>query len=190
VSLKAEHTDVAVAALERVGDTEGLAAIAQRGRNKVAARRARYACGRSRDAVTPVPKPRLRRCLPRIALAPDSCSGGRSAPSRWPIRTTPTPALGRIRLAWAELGADTEIDSTLAERFESATERRAKRLPNASWSARPSRFAPKPPRASRRSAPRRAADRRARRRGAEDRIAELKVRWDALPPIRRSTRLR
>src|ERR1041384_8100809 len=37
VSLKSEHTDVAVAALERVGDTEGLSAIAQRGRNKVAA---------------------------------------------------------------------------------------------------------------------------------------------------------
>src|SRR2546421_247626 len=41
VALKAEHTDVAVAALERIDGTEALAAISQRARNKVAARRAR-----------------------------------------------------------------------------------------------------------------------------------------------------
>jgi len=53
VSLKAEHTDVAVAALERVGDTEALAAIAQRGRNKVAARRARVRLRQIEEAVVP-----------------------------------------------------------------------------------------------------------------------------------------
>jgi hypothetical protein len=48
VSLKAEHTDVAVAALERVGDTDGLSAIAQRGATRWRRARARCACGRSK----------------------------------------------------------------------------------------------------------------------------------------------
>src|SRR5687768_13084799 len=38
VALKSEHTDAAVAALERVESSEALSAIAQRARNKVAAR--------------------------------------------------------------------------------------------------------------------------------------------------------
>src|SRR6185436_9599131 len=41
VALKSEHTDVAVAALERVTDRDALVAISQRARNKVASRRAR-----------------------------------------------------------------------------------------------------------------------------------------------------
>jgi len=41
VALKSEHTDVAVAALERINAADALRAIAQRARNKVAARRAR-----------------------------------------------------------------------------------------------------------------------------------------------------
>jgi hypothetical protein len=47
---------VAVAALERVGDTDGLSAIGQRARNKVAARRARVRLHQIEEAVAPVPE--------------------------------------------------------------------------------------------------------------------------------------
>src|SRR5438477_413963 len=40
-ALAREHADVAVGALERINDAEALGAIAQRARNKVAARRAK-----------------------------------------------------------------------------------------------------------------------------------------------------
>ena len=61
VALKSEHTDAAVAALERVDGAEALSAIAQRARNKVAARRARTklrqleeARSRPHDAAVPM----------------------------------------------------------------------------------------------------------------------------------------
>ena len=45
VALKAEHTDAAVAALERIASTEALTAISQRARNRVAGRRAESSAG-------------------------------------------------------------------------------------------------------------------------------------------------
>ena len=53
VALKSEHTDAAVAALERVDGAEALSAIAQRARNKVAARRARTKLRQLEEAAQP-----------------------------------------------------------------------------------------------------------------------------------------
>jgi hypothetical protein len=93
-------------------------------------------------------------------------------------------ALGRVRLAWAELGADTEIEAALTERFESASEATREAI-----AERRDEQAAERIRAE--AAAREQADRlrvvqeieELEGAGAEDRIAELKVRWDALPPI-------
>ena len=53
VALKSEHTDAAVSALERVDGAEALSAIAQRARNKVAARRARTKLRQLEEAAQP-----------------------------------------------------------------------------------------------------------------------------------------
>jgi len=184
VSLKAEHTDVAVAALERVGDTDGLAAIAQRGRNKVAARRARVRLRQIEDAVAPAAGP------PAAQMSvEDLARAGQLLREAEALVALADPAeaeaaLGGLRLAWAELGADTEIDPALTERFESASEAAREAI-----AERQLERAAEQIRAE--AAAREQADRvrvvqaieELEGAGAEDRIAELKVRWDALPPI-------
>ena len=52
VALKSEHTDTAVAALERVDDEESLSAISQRARNKVAGARGASMASRARYCLT------------------------------------------------------------------------------------------------------------------------------------------
>ncbi|HEV8397949.1 MAG TPA: DUF349 domain-containing protein [Vicinamibacterales bacterium] len=184
VSLKAEHTDVAVAALERVGDTDGLSAIAQRGRNKVAARRARVRLRQIEEAVTPVAE------APAAQMsAEDQARAAQLLRDAEALVALPDPSeaeasLSRVRLAWAELGADTEIDAALAERFDSASEAVREAI-----AERQLERAAEQIRAE--AAAREQADRlrvveeieQLEGAGAEDRIAELKVRWDALPPI-------
>ena len=184
VSLKAEHTDVAVAALERVGDTDGLSAIAQRARNKVAARRARVRLHQIEEAVAPAPEPAAAQMSAEDrARAMDLLREAESLPAK----ADPAEAeseLARVRMAWAELGADTEIDATLTERLESATDAAREAI-----SERQQEQAAERIRAE--AAAREQADRlrvvqeieELEGAGAEDRIAELKVRWDALPPI-------
>jgi hypothetical protein len=184
VALKAEHTDVAVAALERVGDTDGLSAIAQRGRNKVASRRARVRLRQIEEAVAPAAEAAavpmsaddrvraadlLREAEALVALADPAEAEA---------------ALGRVRLAWAELGADTEIEASLAERFESASEAVREAVAERQLERQAEQIRAE-------AAAREQADRlrvvqeieELEGAGAEDRIAELKVRWDALPPI-------
>jgi hypothetical protein len=184
VALKAEHTDVAVAALERVGDTDGLAAIAQRGRNKVASRRARVRLRQIEEAVAPAPEaPAAQMSVEDLARA------GQLLREAEALVALPDPAdaeaaLGRVRLAWAELGADTEIEPALGERFEAASEAVREAI-----AERQLERAAEQIRAE--AAAREQADRlrvveeieQLQGAGAEDRIAELKVRWDALPPI-------
>jgi hypothetical protein len=184
VALKAEHTDVAVAALERVGDTDGLSAIAQRARNKVAGRRARVRLRQIEDALTPAPEP---------AAAPMSADDRARAgdllreAEALPAVADPAEAeaaLGRVRLAWAELGADTEIEVSLAERFEAASEAAREAMAERQLERQAEQIRAE-------AAAREQADRlrvvqeieELEGAGAEDRIAELKVRWDALPPI-------
>ena len=183
VALKAEHTDVAVAALERVGDTDGLAAIAQRGRNKVAARRARVRLRQIEEAVTPAPE------VPAQMSVEDRARAGDLLRDAEALVALADPAeaeaaLGRVRLAWAELGADTDIDPALTERFESASEAAREAIAERQLEQQAERIRAE-------AAAREQADRlrvvqdieQLDGAGAEDRIAELKVRWDALPPI-------
>ena len=184
VALKAEHTDAAVAALERTTSTEELTAIAQRARNKVAGRRARARLRVIEEAARP---------------AVSGASVGMSADDRQRAQdllhsaeklvAVADPdeaghALAATRLGWAELQADVEVDGVLAELFESATEAAREAI-----AQRQQERAAEGERA--RAVAREQADRLAiceeivalSGPGSADRIAELKVRWDGLPPM-------
>lgn len=183
VAAKSEHTDSAVAALERILDVEALTVVAQRARNKVASRRARTRVRQIEDAArpvvdVPVPMPPadraraielLQRTEALVALA-DAEVAGRD--------------LSAIRLAWAELQADVEVEAGLLDQFgiasDAVREAIAERLREREVEqARMEALA------------REQADRLAivqeieQLAGADsqDRIAELKVQWDVLPPI-------
>ena len=183
VSLKAEHTDIAVAALERVGDTDGLAAIAQRGRNKVAARRARVRLRQIEEAVTAVDAPAAQMSVEDLARAAQLLREAEAVVALADPAEAETE-LARVRLAWAELGADAVIETPLAERFESASEAAREAISERQLERQAEQIRAE-------AAAREQADRlrvvqqieELEGAGAEDRIAELKVRWDALPPI-------
>lgn len=184
VALKAEHTDAAVAALERVSDPASLAAIEQRARNKVAARRARTRIRLLEEAAQPVRDQAaaqmtatdrqravdlLHRAEALVAVGdPDEAAA----------------ALTAMRLAWAELQADVEVDAVLAQQFKSASDAVREAIGE---------------RQQEREAERERAHALAREQAdrvticeqiealagpaAVDDIAELKVRWDTLPPM-------
>ena len=110
VAVKSEHTDVAVSALDRVDGAEALSAIAQRARNKVAARRARMKLRQLEEASQP----------PHDVAVPMSAEDRQRALDLLhraeALVTTADPdeattALAEVRLAWAELQADVEIDA-------------------------------------------------------------------------------
>ena len=183
VAIKSEHTDVGVSALDRVEGAESLSAIAQRGRNKVAARRARMKLRQLEEPAQPHHE----------TAAPMSADDRERAVSLLhraeALVTTADPeeatsALADLRLAWAELQADVEIDASLVQRFDAASEavREAidvRRQERATEQERAAAIA------------REQADRVAivteieQLAGPEalDRIAELRVRWDSLPPM-------
>jgi len=183
VALKSEHTDAAVAALERVDDEPSLAAVAQRARNKVAARRARTRLRQIEEASRPVPEVvtpisaedlvRAHALLARMeGLVAISDVDAASA------------ELTSTRLAWAELQADVELDPSLVGRFEAAGDA----VREAIAERQQEREADE---ARARAVERDQADRVAivaeieslEGEQAQDRIAELKVHWDALPPM-------
>ena len=185
VALKSEHTDAAVAALERISDPEALSAIAQRARNKVAARRGRTKLRLLEEASRPVPQETavpmkaedrtralgmLRRAEGLVAVSdPDAA----------------TAALSETRLAWAEFQADVdEIDPELTQQFEAASDAVREAIAE---------------RQQERAAEQERANALAREQAdrviicqqiealagpdAADRIAELKVQWDGLAPM-------
>jgi hypothetical protein len=183
VALKAEHTDAAVAALEDITSHEALSAIAQRARNKVAARRARAKMRLMDEAAQPAADTEahmsaeerrralelLHRVEEHVTVAdPDEAAG----------------ALAATRLAWAELQADVEIDAGLTQQFDAATEAVREAIAH-----RQEERAAEADRA--RAVAREQADRVAicdeiqalSGAAAADRVAELKVRWDSLPPM-------
>jgi hypothetical protein len=183
VAVKAEHTDVAVSALDRVSGVEALSAIAQRGRNKVAARRARMKLRQLEEAAQPHHE----------TTAPMSADDRERAVSLLhraeALVTTADPdeataALADVRLTWAELQADVEIDASLALRFEAASDavREAVDMRRQERAAEMERAA---------ALAREQADRMAIVAEIEqlsgpdglDRIAELRVRWDGLAPM-------
>jgi hypothetical protein len=184
VALKAEHTDAAVAALEAIGTDEALSAIAQRARNKVAARRARAKLRLMEEAAQPVGADAdvrmtaddrrraldlLHQAESHVAMADPVEAGS---------------ALAATRLAWAELQADINIDAALAQQFDAATEAVREAIAH-----REEERAAEEQRA--RAVAQEQADRVAiceeiltlSGADAADRIAELKVRWDSLPPM-------
>ncbi|MGH6693545.1 MAG: DUF349 domain-containing protein, partial [Gammaproteobacteria bacterium] len=183
VALKAEHTDAAVAALERIGNTEALTEVSQRARNKVAARRARTRLRLLSEAIHPVQATDLQmsardrqralallhRAEGLVAIA-DPDEAGR--------------ALAEARLAWAELQADVDVEPALVHQFEAASDAVREAIEH-----RQQERAAEEERA--RALAREQADRVAiceeiaTRSGpdAADRVAELKVRWDSLPPM-------
>jgi hypothetical protein len=183
VALKSEHTDSAVAALERIGDAESLGAIAQRGRNKVAARRARTKQRQIEEAAQPAPAEQVKMSAEDRQRALDVLRRAEA------LVTTTDPdeaaaALASVRLAWAELQADAVVDDPLVQQFETASDAVREAI-----AERQRERAAEEERA--RALAREQADRIAIVReietlsgpGAEDRIAELKVRWDSLPPM-------
>jgi hypothetical protein len=93
-------------------------------------------------------------------------------------------ALAAVRLAWAELQADTEIDEPLVRRFESASDAVREAIGERRREAEAARD-------RQRALAREQADRLAiveeieKLAGPEaaDRIADLRVKWDGLPPM-------
>ena len=184
VAMKSEHTDAAVAALERVTDHEALGQIAQRARNKVAARRARTRLRAAEEAAHPVaPATGVQNSAEDRQRADDL----RRRAEAIVTVADPTDAAARlseVRLAWAELGADVELEPALVQAFEAASD--------AVREAIAEREREREAEAERaREMAREQADRVAiceemdRLSGPEsmDRAAELKAKWDSLPPM-------
>ncbi len=184
VALKSEHTDAAVAALERVADPEALQAIAQRARSKVAARRARMRLRALEEAAHPASE------AAGVKMSAEDCRRADDLRRRAEaLVTVADPAeaaarLSEVRLGWAELQADVEVEAALAETFEAASDavREAIAEREREREAEAERL---------RAIEREQADRIAicdemeRLSGHEsmDRAAELKAQWDSLPPM-------
>jgi len=183
VALKSEQTDAAVAALERIDDADALGTIGQRARNKVAARRARTKLRHLEESSQPIRDEAIRLSPEERARALDLIRGAEG------VVTTADPeeaaaSLAAVRLGWAELQADVEIEEPLGARFEAAADaaREAIAERQQERSAEEARAL---------AVVREQADRLAIVReietlagaDAQDRVAELKVAWDALPPM-------
>ncbi|HEX5108419.1 MAG TPA: DUF349 domain-containing protein [Vicinamibacterales bacterium] len=183
VALKSEQTDAAVAALEQIDDAEALGTIAQRGRNKVAARRARTKLRHLEESAQPSRDEAIRLSPEDRARALDLIRRAEG------VVATADPeeasaSLAAIRLGWAELQADVEVEEALGTRFEAAADAAREAI-----AERQQERAAEEARAL--AVAREQADRVAivteieALSGAEaqDRVAELKVAWDALPPM-------
>ena len=184
VALKGEHTDSAVSALERIQDPAALAAIAQRGRNKVAARRARTKLRETEEAAQPshdAPAARM--------SATDRSQAMELLQRAEALVVTSDPeeasaSLAAVRLAWAEFQADVETDDKIVKQFESASDAVREAIEERRREAVAERE-------RQQALEREQSDRLAivveieqlSGPSAVDRIAELRVRWDALPPM-------
>jgi hypothetical protein len=183
VALKAEHTDVAVAALEHIEGAEALAAISQRARNKVAARRARTKL----RAIEEPPQAAQDESPAMSAADRQRAMGLLQQAEALVTIADPDAAAARladVRLAWAEFQADVVIDPVIEQQFEAASEAVREAI-----AERQQERAAERERAE--AVAREQADRVAICREIEalagdqaiDRIAELKVQWDGLPPM-------
>ncbi|OFW06166.1 MAG: hypothetical protein A3I61_18520 [Acidobacteria bacterium RIFCSPLOWO2_02_FULL_68_18] len=183
VALKAEHTDAAVAALERITALEALTEVAQRARNKVAARRARARLRLQTEEAPPGADTGIRMSAEERQRALDLLRHAEGLVAVADPDEAGT-ALAAVRLSWAELQADVECDPALVQQFETAIEA----VREAIAQRREERLAEQE---RARALAREQADRIAiceeiealSEAGAADRIAELKVRWDGLPPM-------
>jgi uncharacterized protein DUF349 len=183
VALKGEHTDSAVSALERIEDPAALSAIAQRGRNKVAARRARTKLRETEEAAQPSHDAPVR------MTAADRSRGMELLHQAEALVATSDPdeasaSLAAVRLAWAEFQADVVVDEPIARQFDIASDAVREAIEERRREAAAERE-------RQLALEREQADRLAivleieqlSGPGAADRIAELRVRWDGLPPM-------
>ncbi len=185
VATKAEFTDVALAALERVTDVDALTGVAQRARSKVAARRARARLRALEEAARPVVP------APEVPMTAEDRQRGLEIVARVEavVSTADLDAaeaeLTAARLAWAELEADTtHVDASLGFAFETACEAAREAMAERQQERRlaQERLA---------AVAREQADRVAicdeietlDGEASADRVAELRARWDGLPPI-------
>jgi len=184
VATKAEYTDVALAALEQVQDVDALTGVAQRARSKVAARKARTRLRALEEAARPVVP------APEAPMPAEDRVRGQEIVAR--VETVVSTAdldtaeaeLAAARLAWAELEADTNVDVPLGFAFETACEAAREAMAERQQERRL---------AQERAAAlaREQADRVAicdeieqlDGEASADRVAELRARWDSLPPI-------
>ncbi|MBI3049379.1 MAG: DUF349 domain-containing protein [Acidobacteria bacterium] len=183
VALKAEHTDAAVAALERITTSEALTEVSLRARNKVAARRARARLRLQTEEVPPAADTGARMSAEERQRAFELLHRAEGLVAEADPDEA-GDALAAVRLSWAELQADVDLDPALVQQFEAASEavREAIEQRRAERAAEEERA---------RALAREQADRVAiceeieslSGAGAADRIAELKVRWDSLPPM-------
>jgi hypothetical protein len=184
VALKSEQTDSAVAALERVESADALSAIAQRARNKVAARRARTRLRQLEEAAQP---PREEVAAPIGAEDRERALALLHRAESLVVVTDPehaTASLAEVRLAWAELRADVDVDGVFGPQFEAASEAVREAI-----AERQQERVAEDERA--RAVAREQADRlgivqeieQLAGPESQDRIAELRVGWDALPPM-------
>lgn len=183
VALKSEHTDSAVAALERLDGSDALTAVAQRARNKVAGRRARTRVRQLEDAAQPAPETGVRMSADAAQRARQLLHRAESVVA-FADPDEAARALAEVRLDWAEFGADVEIEAALHQQFESASD-----------AAREAIAERQQERAAEEERARAIAQEQSERLaivgeieelsgdGALERIAELKVQWDALPPM-------
>jgi hypothetical protein len=183
VALKSEHTDTAVAALERIEAADALSAVAKGARNKVAGRRAKTKVRQLEESAQPPTAPAVR-------MSADDAQRARQLLHRAEaVVAIAEPdeaarALADVRLEWAELGADVEVETALTQQFESASEAAREAI-----AERQQERAADEDRA--RAIAQEQADRLAIVReieeltgeAAADRIAELRVQWDSLPPM-------
>jgi len=121
VATKSEHTDVAVGALERIDNPEALNAIAQRGRSKVAARRAKTKLRQIEEAAHP-PQPEQARMSSDDRQRALTLLHQAEALVAVQDPDEAASTLTTIRLAWAELQADAVVDDGLTQQFEAATD--------------------------------------------------------------------
>ena len=184
VALKSEHTDAAVGALERVTDAGVLAAIAQRARNKVAARRARVRLRALEEAAQPAPEPAAVKMSAEDRQRANELRQRAEALVTLADPAEATAKLAEVRLAWAEFQADVEVEPTVAEAFEAASDAVREAIAER---VRDREAEEERARAMAREQADRVAicDEMERLSGSAsvDRAAELKAQWDALPPM-------
>ena len=161
-----------------------MAAVAQRARNKVAMRKARARQRLLEDAVmaaAPAPV--------QAMSAEDRQRGAALVAEAEALVAVPDAAeadsaIGRMRVSWAELLADTDVDPALTKRFEAAIEavREAAAVRAAERAAEEERRLEREREQAERVAVCEAIE---GLEGADavDRFAELKVKWDSLPQI-------
>jgi hypothetical protein len=183
VACKCDHTDAAVAALERLSDQEAVSAVSQRARNKVALRRARTRLREMEEAARPAPSEPAVQMLLADRQRAQEITRRASVLVTVALPDEAAAQLSEVRLAWAEMQADVvDVDPVLLRSFDAACEAAGEAIAER---ARDQAAALDRTRALATEQSDRLAicEEITRLAGPEsmDRVAELKAKWDMLP---------